>query len=133
LFNATAADYTVGKFPVTYTFRLNLTVNVTKGAYLKLEMPEEVRVTDKVGLKRKCPRLSISGFSNSHVNCIHEEVGHIIDITDGFKYAALTWTDTENPPTLVFTIPFLKNPRSMKPSGSFKITLYDSSKKVLQS
>jgi hypothetical protein len=39
---------------------------------------------------------------------------------------------SDDPPTLVFSLPGLQNPRSLKQTGSFVISLYDSNSLLFQ-
>lgn len=126
-FTVAASDYTAGAYPVKYIFTVIPVRRVTEGAYLKLEMPAETSVTDRGEMTRRCPRESVSGFSNYYISCTHDPNNNIITVKDGFKYSE----SKGDPPTLIFTIPNLKNPRSLRSSGYFNITVYDSSGEAL--
>lgn len=47
----------------------------------------------------------------------------------GFK----TGPSVDNPPTLIFKIPFIKNPRSVITTSEFNVTIYSEDKQILYS
>ncbi len=70
-------------------------------------------------LETNCGRQGISGFTNSTRLSCDLYQGNLT-VTRGFATGSTT-----DPVTLVFTMPAMRNPRSLKPSSSFVIAFYD--------
>jgi hypothetical protein len=47
------------------------------------------------------------------------------------KYGFYTSASAGNPPTLVFSIPALTNPRTLQTTGTFNVTIYDNNNQML--
>ena len=89
---------------------------VSKGAYLTLSLPSDISITDTSLLTTLCPTNVVTGFS-----CNYDSTTKLIYIKYGFYSSA----SPGNPPTLIFIIPSITNPRTLKPSGTFNVTIYD--------
>ena len=79
---------------------------VVASAHISVTIPPEVTVSDAGKLTRQCGQEKLSGFKGSP-ECTIKGTKQII-LRYGFSRGA-----SDDPPTLVFSLPGLKNPRSL--------------------
>ena len=134
-FEVTPLDTGVGMFPVTYRFRVIPTGDVPAGAYMELELPDEVKILSESALEKQCGgdyRDTLLGFSYWKLNCqVRGNDNELIRINDGFKYLPTTnFSDPDidnryDPPEFYFELPQFVNPRETVNTGTFNITIYN--------
>jgi hypothetical protein len=112
---------------VTYKFHVHPHSRVVMGAYLVLDLPTEIEVTNPTGLSRGCSNGDISGFSYSVLSCTYNQPTHQVTLKQGYKFA---FSDGD-PPEMYFTLNYFRNPRSTAPTGMFNITILSASDKNL--
>jgi len=126
-FGVEASDLTAGASPVSYNFEVTPLHRVAQSSYLQIALPDEITVSDSNRLNRGCGFEDIEGFSSSSVYCYYVSSTHSVNVLGGFNAG----DSSGNPPTLEFTIPYLKNPRSVTTTGYFNVTIYDYSDELL--
>jgi hypothetical protein len=93
-------------------------------------MPSELVIENANLLTRNCHRYQgswFSGFPYSYLQCNYDADKNQVKIMNGFK----TGASAEDPPMLQWSIPGISNPRSVITTGTFNVTIYDRSGKVL--
>lgn len=99
---------------------------MAQGAYLEFNLPSEIGIYDESEIERSCRDYTVSGFTNLDIYC-RVRAGSRFNIFYGFKNA----DTTTDPPTLIFQIPGLTNPRTTLASSPFDMTIYDGNNDVL--
>jgi hypothetical protein len=126
-FTVEADNLMAGVEGVTYKFHVHPHSRVVMGAYLVLDLPSEIEVTNPTGLSRGCSDGDISGFSYSVLSCTYNFATHQVTLEQGYKFA---YSDGD-PPEIYFTLTNFRNPRSTAPTSMFNITILSSSDKNL--
>lgn len=129
-FSVTASDYMAGATDVTYYFKVIPRQRVAKGAYIIVNLPSELKVEDTNKLTRACHRYQegwFNGFAYNYIQCRYDSDKNTITVRNGFK----TDSSAADPPILQWAIPGMTNPRAVMTTGTFNVTIYDESNKVL--
>ena len=86
-FDVIPSDYGVGAYPVFYTFRIRPSGEIWRYSYLRIVIPDEVRIYDEKELEREC-NYDLSGFTSRRISC--KVRGKIIEIRNGFDLRETT-------------------------------------------
>jgi hypothetical protein len=119
-FTVVAENLVAGAEPVSYQFYVTPHSRVVQGAYLVLDLPSGVEVSDSNGLARGCSDGDISGFSYSILTCTYSYANHQVTLKNGYRFA---YSDGD-PPSIYFTLTSLRNPRSTAPTDMFNVTIF---------
>ena len=68
-FRVKTASTKVGKFPVEYTFAIEVPGLLWEDSYIELEIPEQVSITSKGNLSKYCTKDIFEGFTYHTVRC----------------------------------------------------------------
>ena len=92
---------------VIYTFNLEIPGFILSTSYLVVQLPDEITVFNTRTLETGCGRYGLSGFTNStRLSCDYRDKN--LTIKRGFGNG-----DTTDPVSMMFTLPGLRNPRSL--------------------
>ena len=83
-------------------------------------------ISDSGKLTRQCGQEKLSGFKGTP-ECTIKGTNQIL-LRYGFSRGP-----SDDPPTLVFSLPGFKNPRSLHPTGAFQLSLWDGTKLLYNS
>lgn len=119
-FAVTPGSFLAGATSVAYTFTVRPRSRVNLGAYLILKLPTDVGVVSSNTIEISCGSV-LSGFSYTKIYCKVSKDQTQVTIMQGFTNA----NSAGDPPTLIFSIPALMNPRSTQTTAPFNITIFD--------
>jgi hypothetical protein len=86
-----------------------------------ITLPDEVGIYSERDLERKC-NYNLNGFAADSIQLNCKVIGNRITIRNGFRFAdsvAMTDDDDFIPPTLSFSLPQFRNPRTVGVTGPF--------------
>ena len=116
-----ASNYQTNQDYITYYITVSPPGYLLTTAILNLTLPSEITVTNSRTLRSECCKDRLSGFNTYGLDCSVIDNNHIL-IRNGFERGV-----SADPPTLVFSISALKNPRSTAPTSNFTMDIYDES------
>jgi hypothetical protein len=107
-FYVEVSDPTAGEVNVLYTFTIIPASRVAQYSFLAIYLPDDVTISSEDDMQGNCPGYDVYGFSDDYIRCQYDSDMGAILIENGFESS----TSQGDPPTLIFYIPNLSNPRS---------------------
>jgi len=126
-FTVTTSNNDAGEYPTTYTFTVRPRATMPRRSYLVITFPEDLQIPSTRNIERYCGDTTLSGFEESSISCFLSSSEVLYTVKDGFKSS----DSTSDPPTMKFSVEFVKNPRSTEETAPFNVSIYTKGKDLL--